>query len=130
MLLLGDLEPGYPVGSQDGNSAIISSLNYGSAGVNDPQLWVSGFDEDSVGEHASVTVDSDGLTGWTQGNLIIGRTGSKFRTLDGKYIDMTNKAKIVLFKARTVRAPEKGTYHLTIKVGEIDTSFTITITEV
>ena len=130
MLLLGDLEPGYPVGSQDGNSATITSLNYGSSGANDPQLWIMGFDEASIGEHASVTVDSDGLTGWTQGNLIISRGGNKFRTLDGRYIDMTNKAKIILFKAGTVRAPEKGTYHLTIKSGEIDTVFTITVTGV
>ena len=125
------MEPGYPIGSQNGSYVTITALDFGSAGRNDPQLWVCGFDESAIGDYVSVTVDSDGLTGWTKKEVPISEIGTTpsrtLRTLAGKYLYQPKKTKIVLFRAYTQHYPENGTYQVTINGGGINTNFTIVV---
>lgn len=105
---------------------MITDLNRGSEGLNDPQLWLVGFDKSRIGDVVEVIINGNSLNSTLRRKIVAGDP-DKFMAIDGKNLPK-DLGHIVLFDRQNLPIPTtNGTYEVTIKDGSDEIKITVVI---
>ena len=107
---------------------MITDLNRGSEGLNDPQLWLVGFDKSRVGDVVEVIINGNSLNSTLSRKIIAAGDPDKFMSIEGKGFPNKDLAHIVLFDYKLLPIPTtNGTYEVIIKDGSDEIKITVVI---
>ena len=105
---------------------MINDLNRGLQGLNDPQLWLVGFDKSRIGDILEVAINGGSINS-TLNRKIAAGDPDRFMAIEGKGFPK-DLAHIVLFDNKLLPIPTtNGTYEVIIKDGSDEIKITVVI---